>query len=116
LSFAGPFGAFGFIGAWLGPDSDAAYGDVFVQFGPSSAFGPYTLSLRFPGTTTGGAPAAAQGLYVSGMAALVQTDVGVAPTTDILWTFNIPPGLGFNSGFAPDRHQFRIHYEWNVSH
>jgi hypothetical protein len=77
-------------GCYLSPDADAAYGDVILQVGNSG--GPLTIVMRFPGTTTGGAPPAAGGLFVSAAPwAIVQAD-NPAPTVAAAVTASGGPG------------------------
>jgi hypothetical protein len=103
-------------GCWLSPDADAAYGDVFMQLGLDSS-NPIVITMRFPGTTAGGAPPAAQGLFVAvNDFTLAQANVAGTPT-DVQWTMNFvgQAGLGGAGNVQPGR-IWRVHYEWNVSH
>lgn len=97
-------------GAYLSATSDAAYGDVIISLGLNQV-APYVLTMRFPGTTTGGSPATAGGLFVvsAGMT-ITQADV-VATPGDVQWT--VTP---LNFGALDPLRQLVIHYEWNVSH
>ena len=106
-------GGAGFGGIWLSPNANASFGDLFVRFGlaPSLVF---FITMRFPGTTTGGAPTAAGGLFLVPPPGcfLTQTDVGIAPTTDILWTLTRTTSFQFYD----EQRTCIIHYEWNISH
>lgn len=98
-------------GAWLSPDSDAAYGDVLLRLGLNQQ-SPYVIVIRFPGTSGNtGAPADAGGLFVAGAGlAIVQTAVAGQPT-DLQWSCTAT-----DFGALDSQRVFAIHYEWNNSH